>query len=109
MKNYKTIIVGNSSSGLLETALYCVPVLNIGERQKGRIRGCNVTDLPPDYNKIKDVLNDIIRNFCILKDRYIETKYIFGDGNAAVKAVEYIDEIMKLTKEERLFKKFVER
>ena len=99
MKNYKTIIVGNSSSGLLETALYCVPVLNIGERQKGRIRGCNVTDLPPDYNKIKDVLNDIIRNFCILKDRYIETKYIFGDGNAAVKAVEYIDELMKLKNE----------
>ncbi len=109
MKNYKTIIVGNSSSGLLETALYCVPVLNIGERQQGRIRGCNVTDLPPDYNKIKSVLNDIIRNFCVLKDRYIETKYIFGDGNAAVKAVEYIDEIMKITKTERLFKKFVER
>ncbi len=109
MKNYKTIIVGNSSSGLLETALYCVPVLNVGERQNGRIRGCNVTDVPLDYNRIKAALNSAVENYDELKKKYVKTKYIFGDGNAAVKAVEYIGEIMKLSKEERLFKKFVER
>lgn len=109
MKNYKTIVVGNSSSGLLETTLYCVPVLNIGERQNGRSRGCNVIDVPADYSRIKISLNDVIQNYNVLKDRYIETKYIFGDGSAAIKAKKYIGEILKLPKAERLFKKFVER
>ncbi len=109
MKNYKTIVAGNSSSGLLETTLYCVPVLNIGERQNGRNRGCNVIDVPADYARIKTSLNDVVRNYCVLKDKYIETKYIFGDGSAAVKAEKHVREIMKLPKAERLFKKFVER
>lgn len=109
MKNYKTIIVGNSSSGLLETTLYCVPVLNIGERQNGRIRGCNVIDVPADYSRIKISLNDVIQNYNVLKEGYIKTKYIFGDGSAAIKAEKHIGEILKLPKTERLFKKFVER
>lgn len=109
MKNYKTIIAGNSSSGLLETTLYCVPVLNIGKRQNGRVRGCNVTDVPPEYHTIKDVLNYIVQNYDELKDKYRQTKYIFGDGNAAIRAKESIDGIMELPKDERLFKKFIER
>lgn len=108
MKNYKTIIVGNSSSGLLETALYCVPVLNIGERQNGRIRGDNVMDVPADYDKIKMALQDLIQNYSSLRKKYLKTKYIFGDGRAAIKAKNHIDQIMKLTKDERLFKRFIE-
>lgn len=109
MKNYRTIIVGNSSSGLLETALYSVPVLNVGDRQSGRIRGCNVTDVAEDYEKIKILLDDTIQNYITLKTKYMQTKYIFGDGNAAIKAKNHICEIMKLSKKEKLNKKFIER
>ncbi len=109
MKNCKTIIVGNSSSGLLETALYCVPVLNIGKRQNGRVRGCNVTDVPPEYHEIKVVLDYTVQNYDELQNEYRQTKYIFGDGSAAIRAKESIDGIMELTKDERLFKKFIER
>lgn len=109
MKNFKTIIVGNSSSGLLETTLYCVPVLNIGRRQNGRVRGCNVTDVALDYHKIKDILDYTVQNYDVLQDKYKETQYMFGDGSAAIRAKKNIEEMMKLTKEERLFKKFIER
>jgi len=38
-------MVGNSSSGIVEAASFALPVVNIGNRQKGRIRGRNVIDV----------------------------------------------------------------
>jgi UDP-N-acetylglucosamine 2-epimerase (non-hydrolysing) len=37
-------MIGNSSSGLIEAPSFRVPVVNIGERQAGRIRAANVID-----------------------------------------------------------------
>jgi UDP-hydrolysing UDP-N-acetyl-D-glucosamine 2-epimerase len=38
-------MVGNSSSGLIEAASFSLPVVNIGNRQAGRVRGANVIDV----------------------------------------------------------------
>lgn len=40
------IMVGNSSSGLIEAPSFELPVVNIGDRQLGRIRARNVIDVP---------------------------------------------------------------
>lgn len=48
MKNAK-LMVGNSSSGIVEAASFSLPVINIGTRQEGRERGENVIDV--GYNK----------------------------------------------------------
>ncbi len=40
------LIVGNSSSGIIESASFGVPCLNIGSRQHGRLRNDNVVDCP---------------------------------------------------------------
>lgn len=40
-------MVGNSSSGLIEAPAVQLPVVNIGDRQKGRLRGANVIDAAP--------------------------------------------------------------
>lgn len=37
-------IVGNSSSGIMESGSFCLPAVNIGIRQQGRERGRNVID-----------------------------------------------------------------
>ena len=37
-------MVGNSSSGIVEAASFALPVVNVGERQGGRVRGANVID-----------------------------------------------------------------
>ena len=42
-------LVGNSSMGILEAPFYKLPVVNIGERQKGRLNAGNVEFV--DYNK----------------------------------------------------------
>ncbi len=40
------VMAGNSSSALIEAASFGLPAVNIGDRQKGRIRGGNVIDVP---------------------------------------------------------------
>ncbi len=46
------IMVGNSSSGLLEAPSFKLPAVNIGRRQLGRVRGENVIDCNYDKEEI---------------------------------------------------------
>ena len=48
-KSNKIVCVGNSSSGIKETPFFGCPTVNIGSRQKGRLRAKNVIDV--NYNK----------------------------------------------------------
>ena len=45
--------VGNSSAGIKETPIFGCPVVNIGPRQRGRLRGENVLDVPYDAAAIE--------------------------------------------------------
>jgi UDP-N-acetylglucosamine 2-epimerase len=45
MLSYAAALVGNSSSGLIEAPSFKLPVVNIGTRQRGRIRAANVIDV----------------------------------------------------------------
>ncbi len=40
------LMIGNSSSGIIEAPSFRLPVINVGDRQKGRIRSCNIIDVP---------------------------------------------------------------
>jgi UDP-hydrolysing UDP-N-acetyl-D-glucosamine 2-epimerase len=44
--NYLSVMVGNSSSGLTEAPSFRMPVVNIGDRQQGRVRARNIIDVP---------------------------------------------------------------
>ena len=52
-------IVGNSSSGIIEAASFKIWVLNIGDRQAGRLRNDNVIDVPFNLTMINDALEKI--------------------------------------------------
>ncbi|MFB3850644.1 MAG: UDP-N-acetylglucosamine 2-epimerase [Acidobacteriota bacterium] len=56
LMSYASAMVGNSSSGIIEAASFKLPVVNIGDRQKGRTRNKNVIDCPFDKIKIIDSL-----------------------------------------------------
>ena len=47
-----TAMVGNSSSGIIEAASFKLPVVNIGDRQAGRVRPPNVIDVKSDREHI---------------------------------------------------------
>ena len=45
MLSYAQIMIGNSSSGIIEAPSFRLPVVNIGTRQEGRVRAANVIDV----------------------------------------------------------------
>jgi len=46
------LMIGNSSSGIAEAPSFALPVVNIGDRQKGRIKARNIIDSRSDVNAI---------------------------------------------------------
>ncbi|MDO8877141.1 MAG: UDP-N-acetylglucosamine 2-epimerase [Pseudolabrys sp.] len=81
-------VIGNSSSGLIEAPALKVPTVNIGERQRGRLRPPSVIDVENDTNEItaaiKKALNPEFR------DALRSAESIFGDGFATEKMIEVL-------------------
>ncbi len=50
---YATAVIGNSSSGILELPSFKIPTINVGDRQKGRVRAGSVIDCEPSAASIK--------------------------------------------------------
>ena len=107
MNNFKIIIAGNSSSGLTETSYYGCPALNIGDRQNDRIRGINVIDSCVNQEEITSALNQMIEQYDRKKNEYVKHKSLFGDGKAALKALEFLDSYVNIPNKELIIKKFV--
>jgi len=77
------LIIGNSSSGIIESASFEKPVVNIGDRQSGRLKGVNVID-----SKIKDLSKSIklaLSKKFIHKCKGIQN--IYGSGKASIRIV----------------------
>ena len=67
-------LVGNSSVGIRECSFLDVPVVNIGPRQRGRERSCNVEDVDYHRDQIKSAIE---RHLC--NGRYPGSA-LYGDG-----------------------------
>lgn len=53
---YVDAVVGNSSSGIIEVPSFGIPTINIGDRQKGRLRAESVIDCAPELDDIRAAL-----------------------------------------------------
>lgn len=78
---YVDAVVGNSSSGLIEAPSFKIGTINIGDRQKGRIKAKSVIDCGPDKNKISKALKQLYTPEFQLSLRDINNPY--GDGCAS--------------------------
>jgi len=54
--NYISAVVGNSSSGIIETPTFKVPTVNIGDREKGRVLANNVITCEQSINEIRQAI-----------------------------------------------------
>lgn len=81
--------VGNSSAGIIESASFKTPIVNIGKRQFGRPHGVNVLDV--DYDK-KEIIRAMKK--CLFDKKFIakikNIKNLWGDGRAAGKIVKVL-------------------
>lgn len=46
-------VVGNSSSGLIEAPAFATPTVNVGDRQRGRLRGASVIDVDETADAVR--------------------------------------------------------
>lgn len=56
---YSKVVIGNSSSGIVEVPSFHVPTIDIGERQAGRIRSESVVNCHPVYDSIVNAIAEI--------------------------------------------------
>ncbi|MBE7411815.1 MAG: UDP-N-acetylglucosamine 2-epimerase [Leptospiraceae bacterium] len=81
-------VVGNSSSGLAEAPSFKIGTINIGDRQKGRIKAESVIDCEPNYESILQAFKKLYST----EFQYELSKVVnpYGDGQASKKIVEVL-------------------
>ena len=90
MIKYCGVLIGNSSSGMIDASYFNTPVVNIGIRQKGRERAKNVIDVCE--GNPSSIYRAILRAFHI-KRRKLSNEYIYGNGNASKKIISCLEKI----------------
>ena len=92
LMNMADVLIGNSSSGIVEAASFGLPTVNIGTRQEDRERTCNVIDA--DYNKerikwaVKKAIYD--KKF---RENAKNCKNPYGDGRTGKRIAEILSKI----------------
>jgi len=85
-------LVGNSSMGILEAPTYKIPVVNIGNRQQGRMNAGNVKFTK--YSKIEII--KAIENACLnnaYRDEINRIVSPYGDGNSSIKFLNFFKKL----------------
>jgi UDP-hydrolysing UDP-N-acetyl-D-glucosamine 2-epimerase len=80
------VLIGNTSSGIIEAASFNKPVVNIGKRQSGRIRGLNVIDTDAE-SLGKSIKKAFSKDFLF---KCSHESNIYGDGNASQNIVDVL-------------------
>jgi UDP-N-acetylglucosamine 2-epimerase (non-hydrolysing)/GDP/UDP-N,N'-diacetylbacillosamine 2-epimerase (hydrolysing) len=85
------LMVGNSSSGLIEAPSFRMPVVNIGDRQKGRIKAKNVIDVGYSLHEILKGIETACSVEFRKKIKNMKNPYCrFRDGNVSYRIKEKI-------------------
>jgi UDP-hydrolysing UDP-N-acetyl-D-glucosamine 2-epimerase len=82
------LMIGNSSSGIIEAPSFKLPVVNVGTRQAGRIRAANVIDCGYEVDEILAAVDRAVS--AEFRSGLTEMKSPFGDGRAVERIVERI-------------------
>ncbi|KZR85001.1 UDP-N-acetylglucosamine 2-epimerase [Synechococcus sp. MIT S9504] len=82
-------VIGNSSSGLAEVPSFCKGTVNIGDRQKGRLRAESVIDCPADYRSIAKSIRHLFSSSFQAKLPKVSNPY--GSGGASTAIVKILE------------------
>lgn len=88
---YVDAVVGNSSSGLAEAPSFKIGTINIGDRQKGRIKASSVIDCEPNKDSILNSFEKLYSKEFQETLKTITNPY--GDGCASKKIVEILKSV----------------
>jgi GDP/UDP-N,N'-diacetylbacillosamine 2-epimerase (hydrolysing) len=90
---YIDVMIGNSSSGILEMPYFKKATINLGNRQLGRLISKSVINIPIKKNKISNALKKALsRKF---KKKIKNKKTFYGKPGASQKIVKILKKINK--------------
>jgi UDP-hydrolysing UDP-N-acetyl-D-glucosamine 2-epimerase len=104
LMKFSDVIIGNSSSGILEAPYLKKPVVNIGNRQEGRVKSKNIISCKSSYLSILKAVKKA-DSFQFLK-KIKNLKTFYGDGNASLRATKILE---KINLKNIIIKKFYEK
>lgn len=88
LMKYAEFVLGNSSSGIIETPAFHIPTVNIGDRQRGRLHVDSIIDCGGNEGDIcfaiQKALSDAFKEACK------KTSCPYGDGHAAERIADQI-------------------
>jgi len=85
---HAALLVGNSSSGIMETASFALPTVNIGIRQQGRERARNALDAEANKASILKVIESA--KSAAFRQSLVGMVNPYGDGHASEKIVQVL-------------------
>ncbi|MBK9451645.1 MAG: UDP-N-acetylglucosamine 2-epimerase (hydrolyzing) [Bacteroidetes bacterium] len=91
LMNHCSVMVGNSSSGIIESSTFKIPVVNIGIRQEGRECAGNVVHVGHDRQAIETAIDQVIADEFMDSLENIVNPY--GDGNASRRIVDVLSTV----------------
>ena len=86
-----SVIVGNSSSGIIEAPTFKVPAVNIGNRQKGRLQSTNVVNVGYSAPEIEKGIKKAMSSG--FKKRVARCVNPYGDGKSSKRSVDILESI----------------
>jgi len=89
---YANLLIGNSSSGIIEAPTLKLPVVNIGSRNTGREHGENVIFVVANKNKIIKTIKKALYDERFIK-RVKRCKNPYGEGGTSDKITKILNEI----------------
>ena len=85
---YSEMVLGNSSSGIIEAPALGIPTVNIGDRQKGRLMASTIINCKA--NKA-----DIVSAMEMAAVTEHRVSHLYGDGNTAEKIVQVLKSFLQ--------------
>ncbi len=93
---HASVMVGNSSSGIIEAPFFRVPVVNIGIRQDGREKSTNIIDAKAQASLIKKAIQKALSDKAFAK-KVRTCRNLYGDGRSAQRIKQTLKKI-RITK-----------
>lgn len=92
LMRHAAVMVGNSSSGILEAPSLRIPVVNVGDRQHGRLRAANVLDVGFDRAEIVRTVRFALAD-PDFRTALAACRNPYGDGHAAERTVDVLERL----------------
>jgi UDP-N-acetylglucosamine 2-epimerase (non-hydrolysing)/GDP/UDP-N,N'-diacetylbacillosamine 2-epimerase (hydrolysing) len=92
LMKFASVMVGNSSSGIIEAASFCLPVVNVGTRQEGRQRAGNVIDVSYDRQEIISAVKKALSDMSF-REKVKRCRNPYGDGRAGKRIAKILTQV----------------